>query len=145
MVVQIRECMFNHFIPYLKPAFTSINKQISKAKNLYDFWDQNEFLEEIEENNCPSIEYITFAKRLCQSRSFIHFMDGYIDDTLVNFDLCNSIMCRYGLLKERYKLKKPKLTQNTTFYVDEVVKFNFKIPSYLERQVLFEKVQYILD
>ena len=91
--MSIRECMFNHFIPYLKPAFTCIDTNVEKAKNLYDFWNEQEFLEEIEENNLPSAEYLAFAKKLCASRSFIHFMDGYIDETLVNFDLCNSIMC----------------------------------------------------
>jgi hypothetical protein len=72
-------------------------------------------------------------------------MDGYIDDVIVNFDLCNSIMCRYGHLKERYKVKKANLEQNIHLFENEIVKFNFKIPSNHGRQMLFEKVQFILE
>jgi hypothetical protein len=72
-------------------------------------------------------------------------MDGYIDDVIVNFDLCNSIMCRYGHLKERYKVKKANFEPNIHQFENETVKFNFKIPTYHGRQMLFEKVQYILE
>jgi hypothetical protein len=67
-------------------------------------------------------------------------MDGYIDDTLVNFDLCNSIMCRYAHLKQRYKLKKPFLEANCQKFEDSLVRFNFQMPPFQQRQMLFEKV-----
>ena len=89
-------------------------------------------------------------------------MDGYIDDVLSNFDVCNSILCKNGILKRRYKdtnstlqmfsplisaklkdvqpcvdsfIQKHEKIQKDPRYVfdDEVVRFNFKLPSYLQR------------
>jgi hypothetical protein len=48
-------------------------------------------------------------------------------------------------LKERYKVKKPSSEANIHLFENEIVKFNFKIPSHHGRQMLFEKVQYILE
>lgn len=53
-------------------------------KNLNDYFDQEEFLEAIsdnhsEEGNIVSL-YVDFGTRLLDSRSFVHFMDGYIED-----------------------------------------------------------------
>ena len=46
-----------------------------------------------------TLEYIRFAKRLCISQSFADFIDGYLEEKLMNFDLVNSILCHRGELK----------------------------------------------
>lgn len=58
-----------------------------------------------------------FAECLVQSRSFSHFMDGYIHDDIMNFDLANSILCHRGLLNRRYK--SPQVTLQP--YKDKVI------------------------
>jgi hypothetical protein len=139
---------------------------------LNDFWNAESYLEHIEENFLPADEYLVFAKSLSFRRSFTHFMDGFIDEIVVNFDLCNSILCQFGLLNKRYKEGKStldivepnfqkmmsgdkvkdflrnyhKYQKDTRFrFDDEVVRFNFKIPSYLHRQMLLEKIQYLAE
>jgi broad-specificity NMP kinase len=46
---------------------------------------------------------IRFAQSLIESQSFVHFMDGYICDDIMNFDLANSILCDRSVLFKRYK------------------------------------------
>lgn len=55
---------------------------------------------------------------MVQSRSFVHFMDGYLHDDIMNFDLCNSILFDRGILKKRYKA--PNVTLKT--FTDQIEK-----------------------
>lgn len=38
-------------------------------------------------------EYYKFGRSLVESVTFVRFMDGYIDNEILNFDLVNSILC----------------------------------------------------
>ena len=125
-----------------------------------EFWNEKSYFEYIDEKFEPSHEYTEFAESLIKGTSFSRFMDGYIDDVLSNYDVCNSILCCDGDLKRRYKdscsttqmfsshistkLKDNlKVVQNFTSKIDdhlkdprlvfndEVVRFNFKLPSFI--------------
>ena len=98
IVNNVREVIFQFcFQPFLVAAFKTIVPLKLSPKCLNEFWNEDSFLEYIEENEDPPHEYYLFAKSLCQGTSFSHFMDGYIEiDVLSNFDVCNSILCKRG-------------------------------------------------
>ena len=56
-----------------------------------------------DKNKANTEKAVMFANQLLVSRSFVHFMDGYICDDIMNFDLVNSILCFRNELKRRYK------------------------------------------
>ncbi len=49
---------------------------------MHEYWNKDEYLEYINDNTDPNYltEYVYFARRLLVSRSFVHFLDGYIED-----------------------------------------------------------------
>lgn len=66
IVNQVREVIFRHcFQPFLEAAFKSIMPIKQSPKYLNEFWNENSFLEYIEENFEPSNEYYLFALSLC--------------------------------------------------------------------------------
>ena len=175
VVNQVREAIFRYgFLPFLEAAYKTIKPKKQSPKFLSEFWNKKSYFEYIEENFEPPHEYIKFAESLIAGTSFTRFMDGFIFDDLSNFDVCNSILCGYGILKMRYKdscssvhmfsstvsaklkdqqkkvhdyisrteahLKDPRLAFN-----DEVVRFNFKLPSFVQRQMLVEKIFFLLE
>mmetsp|Transcript_30244 Transcript_30244/g.46246 ORF Transcript_30244/g.46246 Transcript_30244/m.46246 type:complete len:176 (-) Transcript_30244:5273-5800(-) len=110
IVQSIRNLFFSKFLPFIKPAYLAINTVKPFPKNMHEYWSSTEYIEYITDNTDPNQvnEYVYFARRLLVSRSFVHFMDGYIEDQVVNFDLVNSILCFRGDLRKRYKV--PSLT-----------------------------------
>jgi hypothetical protein len=165
VVNQIRETIFGHcFQPFLVQAYLSIRpiKKYKQLKSLNDFWNKQTFLENLECNNDPPEEYTAFGELLCSRLCFTHFMDGYLDQDVVNFDLCNSYLCRLGQLKVRYKNPSVSLgfmdleiqrqlaneqeqigrfiqdyeefKKDPRFiFDDETIRFNFKVPSFVQR------------
>ena len=45
-----------------------------------------------------------FASALLRSISFVHFLDGYIEDQITNFDIVNSHLVKKRQLDRYYKL-----------------------------------------
>ena len=109
-IVQIREAVFRMLEPYLTPAYLAIRirDKTKVPKNLNDYFrreDYEDLLQEtLPEDGRIAHKYLNFARRLLESRSFVHFMDGFIEDQIMNFDLVNSILCFRGQLHRRYKL-----------------------------------------
>lgn len=65
---------------------------------------KDNFIDEYGENETTKYhKKVNFASMLVESQSFVHFMDGYIHNDLMNFDLANSILYNRGILKKRYK------------------------------------------
>ena len=97
-VMEIREVFFAMITPFLHPAYKAIKKSVQDPRNLGDFFDKDEYLENIKANCDEQMvdKSITFAKALIESRSFVHFMDGYLVDEIMNFDQVNSILCFRG-------------------------------------------------
>lgn len=54
-----------------------------------------------------------------QTRTFYHFMDGYLSEGVCNFDLANSILCSMGELNRRYKSPTASFKQISKELVDE--------------------------
>jgi hypothetical protein len=99
------------FLPYLRAAFNAIKPEVAQPRNLTDFFQEELFIEIVKEESEESrdsdsynIKKATnFATQLLTSRSFVHFMDGYLSDDVTNFDLVNSILCFRGVLDRRFK------------------------------------------
>ena len=95
IVQQIRELFFNELAAFLKPAYLSIDLSIPNPENLYQYFKREKYLDYLQDETDPdySFKYIKFAKDLLDTKCFAHFMDGYLEEDVVNFDLVNSILC----------------------------------------------------
>ena len=104
-VNSIREIFFNIMMPFITPAYQSIQTNVQNPKNMDDYFDLDYYLMLIEDYSGIDRQdkYIAFAKQLTMSGSFSQFMDGYLQDDVMNFDLVNSILCFRGQLSKRYK------------------------------------------
>ena len=91
-IMEIRHVLFSTFKKFLIAAYQSIKVDAEDPQNLNDFWDQEEFfqyLEDLDEsyadtsmdpNNDANKTYQLFGRQLVQSQSFVHYMDGYLDE-----------------------------------------------------------------
>lgn len=80
---------------FLVPAYLSIkDKPDENMSSLNDYFDSEDYLDQIADfDDLHKESYTYFASRLIESNSFSHFMDGYLHDEIMNFDLVNSILC----------------------------------------------------
>lgn len=174
----IREMFFTILKPYLTAAFLAINTKVPNPKNMDEYFQAELYLKHLQENSddneLKKKKFVNFGKRLMKSGSFTQFMDGYIEDDIMNFDLVNSILCFRGELSRRFKSQAVSLKQfddqiqehlktmsaaevkkcrqrcNETkaslpAFQDKCVKFYFRIPNNLQKMMLFEKVQFMND
>ena len=60
-----------------------------------DYFDIEAYIDYFDEHTdeYETYKYIKFAQCLVETIGFAHFMDGYLEDDIVNFDLVNSILC----------------------------------------------------
>ena len=127
VIQQIRECVFEKFLPFLKPAYLVIDQNVEKPRKMQDYWNQNQYEQIIKDQCDPSqtAEYLNFAKRLCVSQSFADFIDGFLEEKLMNFDLVNSILCHLPS-NNKYNLEKRYKVKSSTFSkFDDLVIFKF--------------------
>ena len=91
-IMEIRQVFFSMFKKFLIAAFNSIKSEEEDPSNLNDYWDQDYFFQELEDlddwyaetgmdpNSNETKTYQLFGRQLVQSQSFVHFMDGYLDE-----------------------------------------------------------------
>jgi len=95
-VQSMRMVFFLMLKDFLVPAYLSIrDKPDENMTSLNDYFDAEEYLYQIADfDDLHKETYVNFAEHLIESNSFSHFMDGYIHDDIMNFDLVNSILCQ---------------------------------------------------
>ena len=99
------------------PAFHTINTEVQAPRNLDHYFDKELYIENLTEAVEDQLNYVqlertlNFATLLANTATFAHFMDGYIDEEIMNFDITNCILVARGYLKERYK--SPRVSMKT--------------------------------
>lgn len=163
----------------IRPALKCIRVNAEKQRDYYDIFDREKFLEEramwddttLQPEEVRYNEQIIFAERLVdQSTPFIHFIEGFLTDDILNFDVFSRIIrgdnarCKAENVKpDRFhdklleKLRylngnELELLRRHSRYQEEVLKefqdkpvqFNFKMPSANQQGMLFEKIEFFV-
>lgn len=174
-VESIRAIFFTMLTPFLTSAYLAIDLTKRDPRNVTEFFSAEMYFDCIRDEysdhdmaeSAKLDRAIQFAQALVQTRSFSHFMDGYIHDEIMNFDLTNSILCHRGSLTRRYKSPavtlKPYKDQIKTRvatlsqaeveslkqrllevrdkqhskFADQQVSFYYRLPSLKQRMMLF--------